>query len=102
MATYLKQGLAQAEVEEADAKVRTQVETILDEIQRYGDDAVRKLSEQFDGWIPSKWRANKDAAELRWRRVVCLFVCLFSFLGSTSECPDQGSEVRSAGLASGT
>ena len=44
MATYLKQGLGQAEVEEADAKVRTQVETILDEIQRYGDDAVRKLS----------------------------------------------------------
>ena len=44
MATYLKQGLAQAEVDEADAKVRTQVEAILDEIQRYGDNAVRKLS----------------------------------------------------------
>ena len=63
MATYLKQGLAQAEVEEADAKVRTQVETILDEIQRYGDDAVRKLSEQFDGWSPESFRLSETEIE---------------------------------------
>ena len=63
MATYLKQGLGQAEVEEADAKVRTQVETILDEIQRYGDDAVRKLSEQFDGWNPESFRLSETEIE---------------------------------------
>ena len=63
MATYLKQGLGQAEVEEADAKVRTQVETILDEIQRYGDDAVRKLSEQFDGWSPESFRLSETEIE---------------------------------------
>ena len=63
MATYLKQGLGQAEAEEADAKVRTQVETILDEIQRYGDDAVRKLSEQFDGWSPESFRLSETEIE---------------------------------------
>ena len=63
MATYLKQGLGQAEVEEADAKVRTQVETILDEIQRCGDDAVRKLSEQFDGWSPESFRLSETEIE---------------------------------------
>ena len=63
MATYLKQGLGQAEVEEAAAKVRTQVETILDEIQRYGDDAVRKLSEQFDGWSPESFRLSETEIE---------------------------------------
>ena len=41
MATYLKQGLGQEEVDEADAKGRAQVEAILDEIQRRGDEAVR-------------------------------------------------------------
>ena len=63
MATYLKQGLGQAEVEEADAKVRTQVEAILDEIQRYGDDAVRKLSEQFDGWSPESFQLSETEIE---------------------------------------
>ena len=64
MATYLKQGLGQAEVEEADAKVRTQVETILDEIQRSGDDAVRKLSEQFDGWSPESFRLSETEIDM--------------------------------------
>jgi len=64
MATYLKQGLGQAEVDEADAKVRTQVEAILDEIQRYGDDAVRKLSEQFDSWSPEKFRLSEAEIDM--------------------------------------
>ena len=63
MATYLKQGLGQAEVDEADAKVRTQVEAILDEIQRCGDDAVRKLSEQFDNWSPESFRLSETEIE---------------------------------------
>ena len=55
MAKYLKQGLGQAEVEEADAKVRVQVEAILDDIKAGGDVAVRALSEKFDSWSPDSF-----------------------------------------------
>ena len=64
MATYLKQGLGQEEVDEADAKVRVQVESILDEIQRRGDEAVRELSEKFDGWNPESFRLSETEIEV--------------------------------------
>ncbi|MFP6709468.1 MAG: histidinol dehydrogenase [Alphaproteobacteria bacterium] len=63
MARYLKQGLGQAEVDEADAKVRAQVETILADIQTRGDVAVRALSEKFDGWSPENFRLSEREVE---------------------------------------
>ncbi|MFP6746823.1 MAG: histidinol dehydrogenase [Alphaproteobacteria bacterium] len=69
MAKYLKQGLGQAEVEEADAKVRAQVETILADIQARGDDAVRELSEKFDGWSPENFRLSEAEIEAAMAKV---------------------------------
>ena len=64
MATYLKQGLGQEEVDEADAKVRAQVEAILDEIRRCGDEAVRELSKKFDSWNPESFRLSETEIEV--------------------------------------
>ena len=63
MATYLKQGLGQAEVDEADAKVRAQVEAILGDIQARGDAAVRELSKKFDDWNPENFRLSEQEIE---------------------------------------
>ena len=63
MAKYLKQGLAQAAVDEADAKIRVQVEGILADIELRGDKAVRELSEKFDNWNPSNFRLTETEIE---------------------------------------
>jgi sulfopropanediol 3-dehydrogenase len=49
-------------IEEADAKVRATVESILGDIKARGDDAVRDLSQQFDKWSPASFRLS--AAEI--------------------------------------
>jgi sulfopropanediol 3-dehydrogenase len=49
-------------IEEADAKVRQTVESILTDIKARGDDAVRDLSEKFDRWSPTSFRLS--AAEI--------------------------------------
>ena len=69
MATYLKQGLGQEEVDEADAKVRAQVEAILDEIRRRGDEAVRELSKKFDSWNPDSFRLSETEIEMAMSKV---------------------------------
>ncbi len=69
MAKYLKQGLGQAEVDEADAKVRAQVEAILADIQERGDDAVRELSEKFDDWSPHSFRLTEAEIEAAMSKV---------------------------------
>jgi len=64
MATYIKRGLDQADVEEADARVRATVEGILDQIETRGDDAVRELSQKFDNWAPADFRlSDEDIAD---------------------------------------
>ena len=60
MITYLKQGKSDADVAEADAKVRGIVEDILADIEKRGDDAVRQFSEKFDGYTPTKLRLSED------------------------------------------
>ncbi len=50
MARWLKQGLPEEEKRAQDAKVRETVETILTDIERRGDEAVRELSIRFDDW----------------------------------------------------
>ena len=69
MATYLKQGLGQEKVDEADAKVRAQVEAILDEIRRRGDEAVRELSKKFDSWNPDSFRLSETEIEMAMSKV---------------------------------
>jgi sulfopropanediol 3-dehydrogenase len=69
MAKYLKQGLGQAEVDEADAKVQAQVENILADIQARGDSAVRELSKKFDAWSPKSFRLSETEIEAAMSKV---------------------------------
>jgi sulfopropanediol 3-dehydrogenase len=50
MALWLKRGKTVEERAEADRQVRNTVETILADIEKRGDEAVRDLSRKFDGW----------------------------------------------------
>ena len=49
--------------DEADAKTRAAVETIIAEVRARGDAAVRELSERFDKWSPSSFKLS--VAEIR-------------------------------------
>jgi sulfopropanediol 3-dehydrogenase len=60
MITYLKRGKSDADVAEADARVREIVEDILAQIDARGDAAVRELSEKFDGYKPERFRLTED------------------------------------------
>jgi len=57
---YLKRGQDAASLTEADAKVRATVESIIGDIERRGDEAVRAYSRQFDGWDPDDFRLSQD------------------------------------------
>ena len=63
MARWLKEGLSQEEKDSADAKVRSTVETILDDIKARGDAALKKYSGKFDGWVPEKFRLSREEIE---------------------------------------
>ena len=60
MITFLKRGKSDTDVAEADAKVRAIVEEILADIEKHGDEAVRRLSKKFDGYMPEKFRLSAD------------------------------------------
>ncbi len=60
MITYLKRGKSDADVAEADAKVRATVEGILADIEKRGDAAVRELAKKFDGHAPENFRLSDD------------------------------------------
>ena len=59
MINYLKQGKSDADVAEADAKVRATVEGILEAIAKRGDDAVKELALKFDGYAPDDFRLSE-------------------------------------------
>src|SRR5690606_152199 len=60
---YLKTGKDDQAVAEGDAKVRATVETILADIEKRGDAAVRELSQKFDGWAPENFRLSQAEIE---------------------------------------
>ena len=57
---FLKKSKPESERVEDDAKVRATVEDILQEIERQGDVAVRKLSQKFDGYVPENFQLNES------------------------------------------
>ena len=63
MAEYLKNSKPEAEKAAEDAKVRAIVESTLAEIEQGGDEAVRALSEKFDGYRPEKFRLTLGEIE---------------------------------------
>lgn len=60
MITYLKLGKPEAERSDDDAKVRSTVEATLADIEARGDEAVRDLSQKFDGYAPERFRLTDD------------------------------------------
>jgi sulfopropanediol 3-dehydrogenase len=63
MAVWLKKGIS-AENDAADlAKVRSVVEGILADIEKFGDKAVRSLSKKFDKWDPKDFKLSKSQIE---------------------------------------
>lgn len=60
MPVHLKKGRDATEVAEQDAKVRSIVEGILEDVERNGDEAVRKFSEKFDQWAPEQFRLSEE------------------------------------------
>ena len=57
---FLKKSKPESERVEDDAKVRSTVEDILQEIECHGDVAVRKLSQKFDGYVPKNFQLNES------------------------------------------
>ena len=55
MAKWIKEGKSESEIIEADAKVRNTVETILSDVSKKGDEAVRELSIKFDNYDPESF-----------------------------------------------
>lgn len=63
MKRIIKEGIALFEAESNDKKVREIVETVLEEVKKGGDDAVRFLSEKYDKWSPESFRLSPEAIE---------------------------------------
>ena len=63
MGRYLKRGMDESGIKAADLKVRQTVETILADIDKRGDQAVRELSEKFDKWAPASFRLSPTEVE---------------------------------------
>src|SRR5215472_3374553 len=59
MPRYIKTAALAGRQEEADAKVRSTVETIIVDVAARGDAAVRELSERFDKWSPPSFRLTE-------------------------------------------
>jgi sulfopropanediol 3-dehydrogenase len=59
MIRFLKQGRDADAIAADDAKVRATVESIIADIIKRGDDAVRSLSENFDRWSPASFRLTR-------------------------------------------
>ncbi len=63
MATFLKQGKSISEIQEADAKVKEVVSSVIKDIETNGDAAVRKYSEKFDSWSPQSFKLSREQIE---------------------------------------
>ena len=60
MARVIKAGLDAQQRRTISAQVRGTVEGIVADIEERGDEAVRELSEKFDGWSPESFRLSQS------------------------------------------
>ena len=60
---FLKTGIDADAADEADAKVRDTVESIIGDVRQRGDTAIRELSEKFDKWSPESFRLSDTQIE---------------------------------------
>lgn len=59
MIRHIKHGISEDQADAKDLQVKQTVEGILRDIKLNGDDAVRRLSEQFDKWSPKSFRLSE-------------------------------------------
>src|SRR6516165_2085043 len=60
MPWHIKTAALTGQQEEADAQVRSTVETIIADVAKRGDAAIRELSERFDKWSPPSFKLSED------------------------------------------
>ena len=60
MPRHIKTAALEGQQEDADAKTRATVESIIADVAKRGDAAVRELSEKFDKWSPPSFRLSDD------------------------------------------
>jgi sulfopropanediol 3-dehydrogenase len=60
MSRQIKRAALAGQQEEADAKIRSIVESIIADVAKRGDAAVREMSERFDKWSPPSFRLSED------------------------------------------
>ena len=65
----LKTGKPADERAEDDARVRTTVEQVLEDIERRGDAAVRDLARQYDGYEAESFRLSRSEVEAAMQKV---------------------------------
>jgi sulfopropanediol 3-dehydrogenase len=63
MIKQLKKGITYAESTDADTTVRAMVESMLADVAKRGDAAVRDLSARLDGWSPESFRLSAGQIE---------------------------------------
>ncbi|GAA4749466.1 histidinol dehydrogenase [Flavisolibacter ginsenosidimutans] len=63
MATFLKEGKTDSEIQASDSKVKQIVADILAQVEKAGDAAVRELSSKFDNWSPDSFRLSDEQIE---------------------------------------
>ena len=59
MAQFLKKRIPRDVTDALDLKVRQTVESILTDVKKRGDEAVRELSQQFDQWSPPDFKLSQ-------------------------------------------
>ncbi len=69
MITHLKHGKPESERAEDDAKVRSIVETTLQDIEARGDAAIRDLSAKFDKYEPAHFRLTESEIQAAMQKV---------------------------------
>ena len=63
MPRWLKRGMDVSAIEAADAKVRQTVESILEDVKKRGNAAIRDLSKKFDNWEPQEFKLSPAEVE---------------------------------------
>jgi sulfopropanediol 3-dehydrogenase len=63
MPRHIKKAALAGQQDEADAKIRSTVESIIADVAKRGDAAVRELSERFDKWSPLSFRLGPGEVE---------------------------------------
>jgi sulfopropanediol 3-dehydrogenase len=60
MPRHIKKAALADQQEEADTRIRSTVESIIGDVAKRGDAAVRELSERFDKWSPPSFRLTAE------------------------------------------